>query len=211
MRPADQTRPWLAGLVLAALLLIPAGAAGQMPTDPAEAMLFFEEDVEDWADGPVEYILLRDEREIWRGLENDDERRDFIAWFWDRRDEELRDRVNPFKEGFYTRVASANKRFAGFPRGWRSDRGRVWVILGRPDSMRPGGLRTETWTYYTYGGILKTSSYMGEMSVGFAQVDVANWEVYGGIGPGAWPAYVLSAFEIINHALIVNPSLEWGK
>ena len=57
------------------------GAAGQderaepeMPTDPAEAMQFFEENVEDWDKGPASYLFLPDEKEIWRGLENDDER-----------------------------------------------------------------------------------------------------------------------------------------
>jgi len=212
MRHTDRTRPRVAALVLATLLLIPAGAAAQMPTDPAEAMRFFEgKDAEDWADGPVDYLFRRDEKEIWRELDDDDARRRFIAWFWDRRDEELRDRANPFKEGFYTRVAAANKRFTGFPRGWRSDRGRTWIILGQPGSMRAsGGPSIETWAYFTYGGILKSSSNMGEMTVYFAQVELGQWEIYGGIGPGAWPPHILQAFDIVNDAVIANPTLEWG-
>ena len=77
--------------------------------------------------------------------------------------------------------------------------------------MRGGGLETEVWTYFTYGGILKSSSNMGEMQVYFTQMDVGKWEIAGGVGPGAWPVYVLRAFDIVNHALIANPSLEWGK
>jgi GWxTD domain-containing protein len=189
----------------------PAAASAQMPTDPAEAMQVFEENVRTWNNGPAEYLFTREERNIWKGLDDDEERRDSIQWFWERRDNDLRDRQHPFKEDFYTRVASANKRFSGFPRGWKSDRGRVWIILGRPDGMRPGGLDSEVWTYNTYGGILKSSSVMGEMQVGFVQVDIAQWEITGGVGPGAWPPYVLQAFDIVNLAIIENPGLEWKQ
>jgi len=204
----------LTSIIACALVLAACPeATAQMPTDPAEAMRYFEQetDVRNWADGPVEYLFTKEERDIWKDLRNDEERREFVRWFWDRRDEDLRDRRNPFMEGFYTRVATANDRFAGFPRGWRSDRGRVWIVLGRPDGMRAGGLTTEVWIYNTYGGILKSSSFMGQMEVGFVQVDTGKWEIAGGVGPGAWPPYVVQAFDIVNRALIANPDLEWKE
>lgn len=85
----------------------------------------------------------------------------------------------------------------------------MWIVLGRPDGIRAGGLTSEIWIYNTYGGILKSSSFMGQMEVGFILVDTAEWEIAGGVGPGAWPAYVLNAFRIVNLALIENPTLEW--
>ena len=189
-----------------------ATSAMQMPTDPAEAMAVFEGDVEKWADGPVSYLFLREELAEWKDLETDEERGEFIQWFWDRRDDDLRDRQHPFKAGFYTRVATSNQRFSEFPRGWKSDRGRVWIILGRPDALtanRAGDL--DVWTYNTYGGILRSSSNMGEMQVAFIRVGVGNREIYGGIAPGVWPSYLLSAFGIVNRALIENPSLKRGQ
>jgi len=195
-----------------AVVVIAAPAAAQMPTDPEQAMRFFEDETEPskWGNGPASYLFTPEERAVWKKLEDDEERRDFIVWFWDRRDDDLRDRQHPFKEGFYTRVATANERFSGFPRGWRSDRGRVWIVFGRPDGMRSGGLSSAVWIYNTYGGILKSSSVMGQMEIGFLQVDTAKWEVAGGIGPGAWPNYVLQAFDIVNRAVIENPGLERG-
>lgn len=181
----------------------------QMPTDPAEAMAVFEGDMEKWNNGPVSYLFLPDELDAWKELETDEERREFIQWFWDRRDDDLRDRQHPFKEGFYTRVATSNQRFSEFPRGWKSDRGRVWIILGRPDALTTNrAAELEVWTYNTYGGILRSSSNMGEMQVAFIRVGVGNREIYGGIAPGVWPPYLLSAFNIVNRALIENPSLE---
>jgi len=187
----------------------PAAANPQMPTDPEEALRLFESDLDNWHKGPAEYLFTPEERALWKEVSGEEETRDFIEWFWDRRDDDLRDRQNPFKEGFYTRVASANERFSGFPRGWRSDRGRVWIVLGRPDGIRASGLRAEIWVYNTYGGILKSSSVMGQMEIGFVQVDTANFEIAGGIGPGAWPPYVLQAFDIVNQAVIEHPTLEW--
>ncbi len=190
-----------------------ATSGTQMPTDPAEAMAVFEGgDVEKWANGPVSYLFLREELEEWKELETDEERGEFIQWFWDRRDDDLRDREHPFKEGFYTRVATSNQRFSEFPRGWKSDRGRVWIILGRPDSLTSNrGAELEIWTYNTYGGILRSSSNMGEMQVAFIRVGVGNREIYGGIASGVWPPYLLSAFRIVNRALIENPSLKRGQ
>jgi len=192
-------------------LMAPRIAAAQMPTDPNEALRVFELEASpsDWANGPVQYLFTKDERDIWNEIDDDEERRDFITWFWERRDEDLRDRRNPFQEGFYTRVATANDRFAEFPRGWKSDRGRTWVILGRPDGIRAGGLDSEVWSYSTYGGILRAQSYLGEMQIGFRRVDTGKWEIGGGVGPGAWPPYVLQAFDVVNRASVVNPDLEW--
>lgn len=184
--------------------------AVQMPTDPAEAMRVFESDISNFDKGPASYLFVEDESDIWDDLGNDDERQLFIQWFWDRRDDDLRDREHPFKEGFYTRVAEANRRFSGFPRGWRSDRGRVWIIFGRPIGMR-ANLGSEVWSYTTPGSYLASVSYLGEMQVAFRQVDVGRWEIYGGIGPGVWPPYLLQAFQLVNRAGIEDPRLEFNK
>jgi GWxTD domain-containing protein len=183
-----------------------------MPRDPQEAMAFYEGDVHAWADGPVKYLMLREETEMWRSLSSDDERQRFIDWFWTRRDPDTRDDVNPFKVGFYERVATANQRFPGFPRGWRSDRGRVWIILGAPDNISTD-IATELtiWTYYTVGTGLGFASTMGEMHIVFEEVNVTTYEIYGGIGPGVWPAYVLQAFDYVNRAIVTggDPNLEF--
>ena len=163
----------------------------QLPKDPAEAMAFFEGDVEEWGNGPVSYLFLPEELEEWKELETDEERREFIQWFWDRRDDNLRDSQHPFRDGFYTRVAHTNRRFSEFPRGWRSDRGRVWIALGPPDSATTDFAtdfsdELEIWTYNTYGGILRSSavisgeaSALGEMQIAFINLGPGTREIYG--------------------------------
>ena len=198
-----------------------ATSGRQLPKDPAEAMAVFENDVEEWGNGPVSYLFLPEELEEWKELETDEERREFIQWFWDRRDDDLRDSRHLFKEGFYTRVAHTNRRFSEFPRGWRSDRGRVWIILGSPDSATTDfatdfSAELETWTYNTYGGILRSAavvlgeaSSLGEMEVAFINIGPGIREIHGGRGgPGVWPQYLYRAFEIVRKAVIVNPTLK---
>ena len=112
-----------------------AGGQDLYPTTAEEAIAYFEGQVDEWLRGPVDFIILDDERDQWKELETTEQRRAFIDWFWARRDVDLRDSRNPFKLSFYERVATANQRFRGFPRGWKSDRGLVWVIIDRPDAM----------------------------------------------------------------------------
>ena len=185
----------------------PPANAAQMPTDPAEAARVFEAEVDKWNRGPVSYLFTQEEQKIWKKLRDDDEKREFIRWFWQRRNDDTRDDQTPFMVGFYTRVAYANKRFPGFPRGWRSDRGRAWIILGRPDSIRAASTGLEVWTYFT-GRLLAGESYADELQVAFARRNNSTWEIYGSFGAGVWPTNVLQSFEIVNMATVRDPFLE---
>ncbi len=202
--------------VLGILAFVPgivstALAADDSPTTAAEAMALFEGQVDEWLDGPAEYIILDDERDVWRSLTTTAERRAFIEWFWTRRDEDLRVDGNPYKEAFYARVAEANDRFPDFPRGWRSDRGRVFITLGRPDSMRgvfERGFSGAVWTYFTDSRERGFVSPGGEVSVLFVQ-EGTLYEVTGGFGGrGSYPFYLLRAFEYANEAAIADTALE---
>jgi len=188
-----------------------AASTSQMQKDPQEAMAYFESDIDRWAKGPVQYLMLNEERQMWRDLTGNEERQRFIDWFWTRRDPDTRDDVHPFKMGFYQRVATANQRFPDFPRGWRSDRGRAWIILGKPNNISTD-MATELtiWTYYTVGTGLGFASTMGEMHLLFERVDVSTYEIYGGLGTGTWPAYVIQAFDYVNRTIVTNgdPHLE---
>lgn len=211
-------RSLAAAAALAAVALIPAtaSASDEFPEDPAAAMSLYESRVDEWADGPVAWILLEDEEDRWERLETTAERQEFIAWFWDRRDEDLRADGNGFKERFYTRVAEANRRYSGFPRGWKSDRGRVHVVIGRPDAIRPHFGRTGeavVWTYYTVGpqaDDLPFEATSGEFSIAFTRSNMrTGYEIYGGFGgPGTFPLYVRDALQYARDAYVVNPDLE---
>ena len=80
-------------------------------------------------------------------LKTDAERERFIAEFWRRRDPDPRTDKNEYREEYYGRLAYANEHFPfGEVPGWRTDRGRTFLMFGRPDEVQrsAGG---EVWLY----------------------------------------------------------------
>jgi GWxTD domain-containing protein len=68
-------------------------------------------------------------------LSNDEERDQFIEAFWQRRDPTPDTEENEFKEEHYARIAYANEHFAAGIPGWKSDRGRIYIVFGKPDEI----------------------------------------------------------------------------
>jgi GWxTD domain-containing protein len=88
-----------------------------------------------WLDEDVPYIITDEERQAFKQLSNDEERDNFIEAFWQRRDPTPDTPENEYKEEHYARIAYANEHFpAGIP-GWRSDRGRIYIMYGKPDEI----------------------------------------------------------------------------
>jgi GWxTD domain-containing protein len=88
-----------------------------------------------WLDEDVAYIITPEERAAFKQLSNDEERDQFIEAFWQRRDPTPDTAENEFKEEHYRRIAYANDHFyAGVP-GWKTDRGRIYIVYGPPDEI----------------------------------------------------------------------------
>ncbi len=109
-----------------------------------------------WLTEDVAYIITDQERAAFKRLATDEEREHFIEQFWLRRDPTPGTPRNEFKEEHYRRIAYANQHYpaaaAGIP-GWKTDRGRVYIIYGPPDEIEThpaGGAVThpfEQWRY----------------------------------------------------------------
>lgn len=115
------------------LLLLPADAQQKPPK---------LEKAKDWLQGEIQYLITEEERQVYQHLTTEEERDRFIEDFWRRRDPNL-DRPGGFREEFYRRVAYANENFhAGMP-GWKTDRGRIYILYGPPNrrDARPMGGR----------------------------------------------------------------------
>ncbi|HKD84899.1 MAG TPA: GWxTD domain-containing protein [Terriglobales bacterium] len=88
-----------------------------------------------WLNQDVVYIITPEEKSAFKQLSNDEERDQFIEQFWLRRDPTPDTPENEYKEEHYRRIAYANEHFsAGIP-GWRTDRGRIYIIWGAPDQI----------------------------------------------------------------------------
>jgi GWxTD domain-containing protein len=124
-----------------------------------------------WLDEDVVYIITPEERQAFLHLQTNEEREQFIEQFWQRRNPDPDSVDNTVKEEHYRRIAYANEHFSSGVAGWRTDRGRIYIMWGPPDSiethtqgdmynrpMSEGGGTTQTyayedWTYHYLPGI----------------------------------------------------------
>ena len=124
-----------------------------------------------WLNEDVVYIISPEERQAFLQLETNEEREQFIEQFWLRRSNNPDLPDNDFKEEHYRRIAYANEHFASGIPGWKTDRGRMYIMWGPADEveshptggtydrpMEEGGGSTstypwETWRYRYMEGI----------------------------------------------------------
>jgi GWxTD domain-containing protein len=112
----------------------------------------------EFLNGPPSLLLTKAERETFQRLTSDEERDRFIERFWDLRNPTPGNPENSFKEEFYRRVAYANSfygRDAG-SEGWRTDRGRTYILFGKPQTVATFAgnqelYPTELWFYSNPG------------------------------------------------------------
>jgi GWxTD domain-containing protein len=107
-----------------------------------------------WLEAEVVYLISVNERAVFLQLDNDRERSLFVQAFWKQRDPTPGTPANEFKTEHYRRISHANKRFGigSTKPGWKTDRGRVYIILGEPryieDYSSQQQLKdTEIWFY----------------------------------------------------------------
>ncbi len=97
-----------------------------------------------WLDEDVHFIITNSERTQFNTLQSDIQRDRFIEEFWSRRNPTPGTPENEFKEEHYRRLAFANQHFAAGVPGWRTDRGRVYVLYGPPDEIEKRVAETAT-------------------------------------------------------------------
>ena len=89
-----------------------------------------------WLDEDVVYIISNEERSAFVHLQTNEEREQFIESFWQRRNPDPDSPENTFKEEHYRRIAYANEHYASGIPGWKTDRGRIYIIWGPPDEIQ---------------------------------------------------------------------------
>src|SRR5712691_11083516 len=128
----------------------------------------------DWLEKDVTYIITDEERKAFKKLATDEERERFIEEFWRRRDPDPDTEENEFKEEYYERIAYANEHFASGIPGWKTDRGLIWIMYGKPDER-------ET---HPMGGQYDRPSYEGGGSTSTYPFEQWFYRYIPGVGSG---------------------------
>jgi len=133
----------------------PAIDSSQQPREPSQTQLIQDQDplkrplkskqlkanqereskhYRDWAN-EVKLIITPEELAAFKKLSTDVERDNFIETFWQHRDPTPDTEENEYKEEFYRRKAYANEHFGSGIAGEFTDRGRMYILYGKPDSI----------------------------------------------------------------------------
>lgn len=131
-------------LTIAALACFASIAVAAVSTDKAS-----------WAKGPVKFLMSKEEQTAWAALNTDADADAFVTAFWARRDPTPGTAANELRDEFDRRVAFADASYGAgrSGRGSLTDRGRVYVIFGRPTRVTktPGAVAElpdrELWIY----------------------------------------------------------------
>lgn len=127
-----------------------------------------------WRNTDVAYIITKEERRAFDALTTDEERENFIENFWRRRDPNPDTEENEYREEYYERIAYANEHFASGIPGWKTDRGRVYIAWGKPDSIES----------HPSGGSYDRPSYEGGGSTSTYPFEIWFYRHLDGVGDG---------------------------
>jgi GWxTD domain-containing protein len=89
-----------------------------------------------WLNEDVVYIISPEERSAFLHLQTNEEREQFIEQFWQRRNPDPDSAENTFKEEHYRRIAYTNEHYSSGIPGWKTDRGRIYIMWGPPDEIQ---------------------------------------------------------------------------
>ena len=94
----------------------------------------------DFAKGPTQHLLTRDEQKQWKAIATDDQAKAFIDLFWARRDPTPGTPTNEFRDAIAKRIELADRLYTTAKlRGAATDRGKVYVLMGPQTGVKRGG------------------------------------------------------------------------
>jgi GWxTD domain-containing protein len=107
-----------------------------------------------WIEEEVVYIISDVERNVFLSLETQEERERFVETFWSVRDPDPATKVNEFFVEHYRRLEYANQKLSPETArpGFKTDRGRMYIILGEPQQItrfesQNEVVQSELWLY----------------------------------------------------------------
>ena len=99
--------------------------------------------LENWHEGPVRYLLTGPQMSEYRALQGDQDRLAWISRFWASLDATPDTFYNERRYIYWTRVRDANSQFVASTKpGWKTDRGRIYLLLGPPDEIESFPVRS---------------------------------------------------------------------
>jgi GWxTD domain-containing protein len=147
----------------------------QLTTSPVLSTTFgsmSEEELDDLFAKSV-YIASEAEKDRYEALSTVEAKREFMYTFWRARDENPSDDRNQYYQDYLKRIAESNAKFTAAKKdGWKTDRGRVYLIYGPPSEIEryPNQIETKPYEIWRYESL--------EGGVSFVFGDVSGYNDY---------------------------------
>ncbi len=151
----------------------------------------------------VSYIITDEERAVFENLQTAEEIENFIDQFWRRRDP--KGTGQEVREEHYRRIAYANQHFHSGVAGWKTDRGRVYIINGKPDSIEEHGQGEQYYRPNSEGGGSTTTyafqvwHYRNIPGIGDADIEFVDKRMNGN--------YTIARDEMEKDAVLMVPGM----
>jgi len=170
-----------------------------------------------WLEEEVVYIITPKEKEVFLQLETDKEREIFIQAFWKQRNPNPNSPENEFKVEHYRRIKYSNQWFGKDSPGpgWRTDMGRIYIILGEPGSIDKFESLTEVFPViiWFYNGMIEYGLPNAFSVVFFKKSGIGEYELYSPIKFG--PQHLLIHYKgdptdymaAYNELFLVEPEI----
>lgn len=131
-----------------------------------------DEELEDFYD-KSKYIATNLEKDKFESLTEIGAKREFLTQFWNDRSDNNYDARNQALNLYMKRIEEANTKFGSFSKkGWKTDRGRIFIIYGEPSEINryPNQIETKPYEIWRYDNI--------EGGVEFVFADITGFSEY---------------------------------
>jgi len=134
----------------------------------------------DLAIDQVRYIANDDEYSAMKDAKTPEEKQKKLQEFWKKRDPNPNTPRNERMEEYYARVEYANKSFAHYIEGWRTDMGMVYIMFGPPSdvSRHPFEVDSKPYEVWRYYDINYDFVFVDETGFGDYRLLTPVWEAW---------------------------------
>lgn len=147
-----------------------------------------EEELDDLFD-KSRYIASKNDIEKYGKLNTIDGKREFMYEFWKAKDENSSLPENEYFRQYMQRVALSNERFTSMGKpGWKTDRGRVYLLYGEPTEIEryPNQLETRPYEIWQYTDIEGGVYFIFGDLTGFSDYTLINSTKRGELRDDNW-------------------------
>jgi GWxTD domain-containing protein len=141
------------------------------------------------------YLAKKVEIQQWTGINELDGKRNFLFNFWKVRDQDPTTSLNEFKRDYFKRVEMSNAQYSTFQKkGYKTDRGRVFLLYGEPSEIEryPNQIDSKPYEIWQYNSLEGGVQFVFADLTGFSDYLLLHSTLRGELRDDNWQRKVVS-------------------